>query len=88
MGFGTNSGIRMYATSWCYDCRRARQFLSVRHLPFEEIDIEANPEAEEFVKRANSGNRKVPTFDVNGRIFHCSPFNAEKLALELGLSEV
>ena len=88
MGFGTNPGIRMYATSWCYDCRRARQFLSVRNLPFEEIDIEEHPEAEEFVKRANSGRRKVPTFDVNGRIFHCSPFNAEKLARELGLSEI
>jgi mycoredoxin len=87
MGFSTNPGIRMYATSWCYDCRRARQFLSVRNLPFEEIDIETNPEAEEFVMRANSGKRKVPTFDVNGRIFHCSPFNAETLARELGLSE-
>ena len=82
-----NPGIRMYATSWCNDCRRARQFLSVRNLPFEEIDIEEHPDAEEFVKRANGGRRKVPTFDVNGRIFHCSPFNAEKLARELGLSE-
>ena len=88
MGFGMNPCIRMYATSWCYDCRRARQFLSVRNLPFEEIDIEEHPDAEEFVKRANNGKRKVPTFDVNGRIFHCSPFNAEKLARELGLSEI
>jgi glutaredoxin len=52
---------------------------------FEEIDIEAHPEAEEFVKRANSGKRKVPTFDVRGRIFHCSPFDTEKLAQELGV---
>jgi glutaredoxin len=54
-------------------------------MPFEEIDIEAHPEAEEFVKLVNNGKSKVPTFDVGGRIFHCSPFDPEKLAHELGV---
>jgi glutaredoxin len=54
-------------------------------MPFEEIDIESDPEAEEFVKRANEGKSKVPTFDVGGRIFHCSPYDAEKLAQEFGV---
>jgi mycoredoxin len=77
--------IRMYATSWCPDCRRARKFLNERHLPFEEIDIEEHPEAAEFVQSVNSGKRKVPTFDVDGRVFHCSPYDAEKMVRELGL---
>ena len=80
-----NVSIRMYTTSWCSDCRRAKQFLRERQMPFEEIDIEADPEAEEFVKRANGGKSKVPTFDVGGRIFHCSPYDAEKLAQEFGV---
>ena len=80
-----NLSIRIYTTSWCSACRRAKQFLNVRHMPFEEIDIEAHPEAEEFVKRVNNGKSKVPTFDVGGRIFHCSPFDTEKLARELGV---
>lgn len=80
-----NLSIRMYTTSWCSDCRRAKQFLRVRQMPFEEIDIESDPEAEEFVKRANEGKSKVPTFDVGGRIFHCSPYDAEKLAQEFGV---
>jgi len=79
-----NSSLRMYATSWCPDCRRARQFLRERHLSFEEIDIDAHPEAAEFVQRVNSGKRKVPTFELDGRVFHCSPYDAQKLARELG----
>ena len=80
-----NQSIRMYTTAYCPDCRRAKQFFRMRQLQYEEIDIEQDPEAEEFVKRANQGKRKVPTFDVNGRIFHCSPFDAEKMAQELGV---
>jgi mycoredoxin len=80
-----NVPIRMYATSWCPDCRRAREFLRERQLPFEEIDIEAHPEGAEFVRHANSGKRKVPTFEVGGRVFHCSPYDARKLARELGI---
>ena len=56
-----------------------------RQLPFEDIDIESRPEAAEFVASANSGKRKVPTFDVGGRVFSCSPFDAAKLARELGI---
>ena len=77
--------IRIYATSWCPDCRQARRFLGENRLPYEELDIEAHPQAAQFVMRANSGKRKVPTFDVDGRVFHCSPFSAEKLKQELGL---
>ena len=80
-----NAPIRVYTTSWYSDCRRARQFLRERQLPFEEIDIELHPEGEEFVKRVNSGRRKVPTFDVDGRVFPCSPYDAKQLARDLGL---
>lgn len=75
--------IRMYSTSWCPDCRRAREFLRQRQLPFEEIDIEAHPDAAEFVQQANNGKRKVPTFELDGRVFHCSPYDATKLEREL-----
>ena len=80
-----NTAVRMYTISWCPDCRRAREFLGAHQLPFEEIGIEAHPEAAEFVQGVNSGKRKVPTFDVGGRVFHCSPYDAKKLTSELGL---
>lgn len=77
--------IRIYTTDWCRDCRQAKRFLEENQLPYEEIDIEKNAEAAKFVRSANEGKRKVPTFDVDGRIFACSPFSAQSLKQELGL---
>jgi len=77
--------IRIYTTSWCPDCRKAKQFLEENKLAFEEIDIEADLRASKFVKAANNGKRKVPTFDVDGRVFSSSPFNAQDVKRELGL---
>jgi mycoredoxin len=75
--------IRMYSTSWCSDCRYAKQFLRERGVAFEEINVDENPDAEELILRVNNGARKVPTFEVDGRYFACSPFDAEELADEL-----
>jgi len=77
--------IRIYTTSWCGDCRQAKRFLEEHKLAFEEIDIAEDLRAAKFVKVANNGKRKVPTFDVDGRVFSCSPFNAEDLKQQLRL---
>jgi mycoredoxin len=79
--------IRMYTTMWCPDCFRAKRFLQSRGVHFEEISIEQVEGAAEFVIAANHGKRKVPTFDVNGRTFHCSPFDPYLLSRELGLQD-
>jgi glutaredoxin len=75
--------ITMYSTRWCPDCWRAKTFLKERGVEFREVDIEENPSAEEIVIKANDGRRKVPTLEVGGRYFACSPFNAEELAENL-----
>ena len=67
--------IRIYTLSWCPDCRRAKRFLEEHQLPYEEIDIETDLRAAKFVKQANNGKRIVPTFEVDGRVFSCSPFS-------------
>lgn len=79
--------IRIYTTSWCPDCLRAKRFLKERGLSFDEVKIEQADGAVEFVMNANQGKRRVPTFEVNGRTFHCSPYDPVKLIRELGLEE-
>jgi mycoredoxin len=79
--------IRLYTTSWCPDCYRAKRFLSERGVRFDEINIEQAEGAVEFVMSVNHGKRRVPTFEVNGRTFHCSPYDPHKLMRELGLEE-
>jgi mycoredoxin len=77
--------ITMYSTSWCPDCRRAKSFLKERGLDFHEVNIEEDPSAEAIVMKANNGKRTVPTLEVGGRYFACSPFDAEQLAEDLKL---
>jgi mycoredoxin len=77
------SKIKIYSTSWCGDCRRAKQFLSERGVAFEEVNIDEAPDAEDLVLRVNNGLRKVPTIEVEGRYFSCSPFDPYQLADEL-----
>ena len=75
----------MYGTTWCPDCRRAKTFLKERGVDFREVNIEEDPAGEEIVIRASDGKRKVPTLEVGGRYFACSPFDAEQLAEELNI---
>lgn len=75
--------ITVYSTTWCPDCRRAKQFLRERGVAFREVNIDDVPEAEELVIRVNRGRRKVPTLAVEGRYFACSPFDPYQLASEL-----
>jgi glutaredoxin len=77
--------ITMYSTNWCPDCYRAKWFLKARGVEFREVNIEKDPAAEEMVIKVNNGKRKVPTIEVGGRYFACSPFNAAQLASELNL---
>lgn len=79
------ASITMYSTTWCPDCRRAKAFLKERGVEFREVDIEKDPAAEEIVIKANNGKRKVPTLEVGGRYFACSPFNPDQLASELNI---
>ena len=77
--------VTMYTTRWCPDCRRAKSFLKERGVDFREVNIEADPAAEEIVLKANRGKRKVPTLEIGGRYFACSPFDAEQLADDLDI---
>lgn len=51
--------VTIYSTGWCPYCERARSLLERKQVKFEEIDVEARPEARaEMVAR--SGRRTVP----------------------------
>jgi mycoredoxin len=75
--------ITMYTTQWCSDCRRAKSFMKERGVEFREVNIEEDDAAADLVIRMNHGKRKVPTLEMGGRYFACSPFDAQKLAEEL-----
>jgi len=57
--------------------------LKERGVEYEEVDVDEDPDAEELILRVNEGRRKIPTIEVAGRYFACSPFDPEQLAEEL-----
>ncbi len=80
----TNAAITLYGAHWCPDCRRSKQFLGEHQIPYNWVDIEQNPEAEQFVIQTNNGKRIIPTLVFEDGSFLTEPSNAE-LANKLGL---
>ena len=57
----TEKQIRVYSTTWCGDCRFAKRWLDSHGIAYENIDIEQNEQAAEYVKQVNNGRASVPT---------------------------
>ncbi|EFQ82835.1 glutaredoxin [Aeromicrobium marinum DSM 15272] len=56
-----SSQFTMYSTPWCGYCHRLKSQLAREGIEFDEVDIEAVPEAAAIVEKANGGNQTVPT---------------------------
>jgi mycoredoxin len=69
--------IKMYGTSWCPDCARAKQFLTQKGVSFEWIDIEKDKPGLAYVEKVNKGNRSVPTIVFPDGSILVEPSNAE-----------
>ena len=57
----TAEKIKMYATTWCGDCRFAKRWFDSHGIPYEYINIEEDEDAADFVVKVNGGARSVPT---------------------------
>jgi len=78
------SSIVLYGTTWCPDCKRAKRFFGEHRIPYQNVDIEQDPQAMEFVVGINSGKQIVPTIVFPGGDILLEPSNAA-LAEKMGL---
>jgi mycoredoxin len=53
--------LTMYSTRWCGYCVRLKRALEREGIEFDEVDIELDEAAAEFVMSTNDGNATVPT---------------------------
>ena len=53
--------IKMYGTTWCGDCKRAKAFFEKHNIEYDWFDTDENEDFENYVKSLNNGNRIVPT---------------------------
>jgi len=78
------TGIIVYGTTWCPDCKRAKQFLGEQRVQYCWVDIEQDSEAMAYVEQVNQGKRIVPTIVFPDGSLLVEPSNAQ-LAEKLGL---
>ena len=79
------SGIMVYSTVWCPDCKRAKQFFGEQRVAYTNIDIEQDEKAMAFVEKINEGMRIVPTIIFPDGEILVEPSNAD-LAKKLDLT--
>ena len=79
------SGIMVYSTVWCPDCKRAKQFFGEQRVAYTNVDIEQDEKSMAFVEKINEGMRIVPTIIFPDGEILVEPSNAD-LAKKLGLT--
>jgi mycoredoxin len=78
--------VKVYSTKWCTDCMLAKQFLKQQGIPYDDILLETDPEAKNYLIERLGRTAKVPVLEIDGRVVSCNPFDRAKLAAELGIS--
>ena len=56
-----SDALTMYTTPWCGYCNRLKTMLKASGISYDEVDIEQDNAAAEFVGSVNGGNHTVPT---------------------------
>ena len=76
--------IKMYGTTWCGDCTQAKAFFDRNEISYSWTDVDKEPEYQEYIKKLNNGNQRVPTIIFPDGSFLVEPTD-EELAKKLGL---
>ena len=77
-----SKSVKVYSTSTCPYCHRAKDFLKEKSIAFEDIDVGANPDAgKEMMDK--SGQMGVPVIDIDGQII--VGFDKEAISKALGI---
>ncbi|MDT5255604.1 MAG: mycoredoxin [Mycobacterium sp.] len=72
-----NAPLTVYTTSWCGYCHRLMTVLKSNGISFDQVDIEQDPAAAEFVGSVNGGNKTVPTVKFSDGSTLTNPSAAE-----------
>jgi thioredoxin reductase (NADPH) len=79
-----DSEIKLYGTTWCGDCKRAKKFFGEHRVAYDFIDVDSDAEGLKIVEEVNQGKRIIPVIFFKDNSVLVEPSNAE-LAEKLGL---
>lgn len=58
--------LTMYTKAQCRLCEQSKVLLKARHVPFQEIKVDLDPVAREFL--VSQGHKSVPQFYMDGQL--------------------
>ncbi len=59
--------VTVYTTSSCGYCTRAKELLSQKGVPFEEVDVTGDDEMRDKLVEMSGGRRTVPQIFIGGQ---------------------
>src|SRR5436309_5001522 len=80
----SHTNIKLYGTTWCSDCKRAKQFFGQQRVHYDFVDVDADSEGMAYVEQANEGKQIIPVIvfdDGSTLVEHSNADLAEKLGL-------
>tara|TARA_E500000075_G_C6731033_1_gene193681 strand:- start:292 stop:540 length:249 start_codon:yes stop_codon:yes gene_type:complete len=77
--------IDFYTTDWCGDCVRSKALLKKFDLDFNEINVDLDENANEYIKTLQINQRRIPTivFDDDSFLVEPSDVDLENKLKEL-----
>src|SRR5439155_16740712 len=83
----SHTNITLYGTSWCSDCKRAKQFFGEQRVHYDFVDVDADADGMSYVEQVNAGKQIIPVIKFDDGSTLVEPSNAD-LAEKLGLRTV
>ena len=77
--------LDFYTTDWCGDCIRSKALLKKLNIVFNEINVDTNLEANEYIKSLQVNQRRIPTIVFDDGSFLVEPSDID---LENKLNEL
>ena len=69
--------IYFYTTDWCGDCVRSKALLKKFDLDFNEINVDLDENANEYIKTLQINQRRIPTIVFEDGSFLVEPSDVE-----------
>ena len=60
--------VKVYSTTYCAHCMRAKWLLKKREIPFEEIDVTNDDATRAWLVKVSGGRRTVPVIMVGDEV--------------------
>lgn len=79
------TSLTLYTKTHCPYCTQAKTLLKRQNIDFNEVNIEQNPEAKEFLVQA--GHKSVPQIYQNNQLFVEGGYNGLAALTEFEIKE-